>query len=42
MAHYGILWYLFADLVMLGVSLVLLFGALVVFGRLEGNFAEEL
>ena len=42
MAHYGVHWYLFSDLVVLGVSLLLLFGALVVFGRLEGNFAEEL
>jgi len=42
MSHYGILWYLFADLAIFGVSMALLFGALVVFGRLEGNFAEEL
>ena len=42
MAHYSIHWYLFADLVVAGISLVLLLGALVVFGRLEGNFAEEL
>jgi hypothetical protein len=31
-----------SDLIVLGVSLVLLLGAMVVFGRLEGNFAEEL
>jgi ABC-2 type transport system permease protein len=42
LAHYGVHWYLFSDLVVLGVSLMMLFGALVVFGRLEGNFAEEL
>jgi ABC-2 type transport system permease protein len=42
MATYGLHWYLFSDLAVLGVSLLLLFGALVVFGRLEGNFAEEL
>jgi len=42
MATYGIHWYVAADLVVLGVSLVLLLGAMVVFGRLEGNFAEEL
>jgi ABC-2 type transport system permease protein len=42
LAHYSIGWYLSADLIVLGVSLVLLFGALIVFGRLEGNFAEEL
>lgn len=35
-------WYLWHVLVVLGVSLVLLYGALLVFGRLEGNFAEEL
>jgi ABC-2 type transport system permease protein len=42
MAKYGIHWFVAADLVVLGVSLVLLLGAMVVFGRLEGNFAEEL
>ena len=42
MARYGIHWYVAADLAVLGVSLVLLLGAMVVFGRLEGNFAEEL
>ena len=35
-------WYLGQLLVVLGVSAVLFIGALVVFGRLEGNFAEEL
>jgi hypothetical protein len=34
--------YVQADAIVLGVSLVLLFGAMVVFGRLAGNFAEEL
>jgi ABC-2 type transport system permease protein len=42
MASYGTHWYLMADLAVLGVSLALLFGAMIVFGRLEGNFAEEL
>ncbi|MGA2519222.1 MAG: ABC transporter permease [Acidimicrobiales bacterium] len=42
LATYGTHWYLLADLAVLGISLVLLLGALVVFGRLEGNFAEEL
>jgi ABC-2 type transport system permease protein len=42
MATYGIHWYVAADLAVLAVSLVLLLGAMVVFGRLEGNFAEEL
>jgi ABC-2 type transport system permease protein len=42
MARYGIHWYVASDLVVLAVSLVLLLGAMVVFGRLEGNFAEEL
>jgi ABC-2 type transport system permease protein len=42
MATYGIHWYVAADLAVLGVSLALLLGAMVVFGRLEGNFAEEL
>ena len=35
-------WYLWHVLVVLGVSIVLLYGAMTVFGRLEGNFAEEL
>jgi len=34
--------YLVADLAVLGIGLVLFVLALVVFGRLEGNFAEEL
>jgi ABC-2 type transport system permease protein len=34
--------YIQADAIVLGVSLVLLFVAMVVFGRLAGNFAEEL
>ncbi|HZU73254.1 MAG TPA: ABC transporter permease [Acidimicrobiales bacterium] len=35
-------WYLWHALVVLGFGLVLFVVALVVFGRLEGNFAEEL
>jgi ABC-2 type transport system permease protein len=42
MATYGTGWYVASDLIVFGVSLVLLLLALVVFGRLEGNFAEEL
>jgi len=42
MAKYGTGWYLSSDLIVLGVSLVVLLGAMVVFGRLAGNFAEEL
>ncbi len=42
MAGYSSWWYLSSDLIILGISLLLLLGALVVFGRLEGNFAEEL
>jgi ABC-2 type transport system permease protein len=42
MSHYPIHWYVGADLAVLGVSIVLFLGALVVFGHLEGNFAEEL
>jgi ABC-2 type transport system permease protein len=34
--------YLWADATVLGVALVLFVGALAMFGRLEGNFAEEL
>jgi len=34
--------YAVADLIILGISAVLFVGALMVFGRLEGNFAEEL
>jgi ABC-2 type transport system permease protein len=42
LAHYSTLWYVEADLVIFAVSMVLLLGAMVLFGRLEGNFAEEL
>ena len=35
-------WYLWHVLIVLGVALVILAGALAVFARLEGNFAEEL
>ncbi len=35
-------WYLWHVLIALGFSVVLLFVALTVFGRIEGNFAEEL
>ncbi|MGH9307651.1 MAG: ABC transporter permease [Acidimicrobiales bacterium] len=38
----GPLWYLSLLLIVLVVSAALFIGALVVFGRLEGNFAEEL
>jgi len=34
--------YLFADLLLLLLSSLAMFGAVYVFGRLEGNFAEEL
>jgi ABC-2 type transport system permease protein len=39
---YSTTWYVTADLVVFGVSLVMFLIAMVVFGRLEGNFAEEL
>jgi ABC-2 type transport system permease protein len=42
LANYSTHWYVGADLAVLGVSLILFLGALVVFGHLEGNFAEEL
>jgi ABC-2 type transport system permease protein len=42
LATYPVHWYVGADLAVIAVSLVLLLGAMVVFGRLEGNFAEEL
>jgi ABC-2 type transport system permease protein len=42
MSHYPIHWYVGADLAVLGVSILLFLGALMVFGHLEGNFAEEL
>ncbi len=35
-------WYLWHVLAVIGFSVVLLFVALAIFGRLEGNFAEEL
>ena len=41
-AAYATTWYLVSDLAVLGVSIVLFLLAMVVFGRLEGNFAEEL
>jgi hypothetical protein len=34
--------YVYADAIVLGVSIVLGYAAMVVFGRLAGNFAEEL
>jgi hypothetical protein len=36
------LWYVALDLAVLALSLALFLVALAVFGRLEGNFAEEL
>jgi ABC-2 type transport system permease protein len=42
LARYATHWYVGADLTVLGVSVLLFLGALVVFGHLEGNFAEEL
>ena len=39
---HGYLWYASLDVGVLAVSVVLFFVALAVFGRLEGNFAEEL
>ncbi len=38
----GIWWYLSQLLIVIGVSLLLLFGAMHVFGRREGSFADEL
>lgn len=40
--HYSYLWYVVVLSIVLVVSLGLLLGALVVFGRVEGNFAEQL
>jgi ABC-2 type transport system permease protein len=40
--HHGYLWYLSLDLGVLAIAVVLFLVALAVFGRLEGNFAEEL
>lgn len=42
LASYPALWYLTSDLIVLGISVLLFLGAMRVFGRLEGNFAEEL
>jgi ABC-2 type transport system permease protein len=39
---HGFAWYAGLDAGVLGVGLVIFYVALVVFGRLEGNFAEEL
>jgi ABC-2 type transport system permease protein len=39
---WGPMTYVELDAMVLGVSLLLLYGAMVVFGRLAGNFAEEL
>ena len=39
---HGYLWYASLDVGVLAVSAVLFVIALAVFGRLEGNFAEEL
>ena len=38
----GMLWYVGLDLGVLVLALVLFLVALAIFGRLEGNFAEEL
>jgi len=38
----GMLWYVGLDLAVLFLSLILFLIALAIFGRLEGNFAEEL
>ncbi len=38
----GMLWYVGLDLAVLFLAVILCFVALAVFGRLEGNFAEEL
>lgn len=35
-------WYLEVDLIILGVGVLLFLGAMALFGRIEGNFAEEL
>jgi ABC-2 type transport system permease protein len=39
---HGYLWYFSLDMAVLALSVVLFLVALAVFGRLEGNFAEEL
>ena len=41
-AAYSPVWYLTADSIVVAVSVVMFLIAMVVFGRLEGNFAEEL
>jgi ABC-2 type transport system permease protein len=38
----GMLWYVGLDLAVLALAIILFFIALATFGRLEGNFAEEL
>jgi ABC-2 type transport system permease protein len=42
LSSYPTHWYVGADLAVLGVAVLLFLGALLVFGHLEGNFAEEL
>jgi ABC-2 type transport system permease protein len=42
LSSYSTHWYVGADLAVLGVAILLFLGALLVFGHLEGNFAEEL
>jgi ABC-2 type transport system permease protein len=42
LAPFGEWWYAWHVLIVIGVGLVLFVAALAVFGRLEGNFAEEL
>jgi ABC-2 type transport system permease protein len=39
---HGYMWYFSLDMAVLAISAVLFVVALGVFGRLEGNFAEEL
>jgi ABC-2 type transport system permease protein len=38
----GMVWYVGLDLAVLFLSVILFLVALAIFGRLEGNFAEEL
>jgi len=40
--HHGYLWYSALDVGVFALSVILFLVALAVFGRLEGNFAEEL
>jgi ABC-2 type transport system permease protein len=42
LASYGESWYFVVLLIILAVSLLLFFLAMLIFGRVEGNFAEEL